>query len=58
MCVFFFGREYHDFLLCFDARTTLSLFTVNGLYLRIGGPAATQAIIFGALDLQLGNPNR
>ena len=32
MCVFFFvfsGLEYHDFLLCFDARTGLSLFTVN-----------------------------
>ena len=34
MCVvflFFFGREYYDFLLCFDARTALSLFTVNNL---------------------------
>ena len=29
MCVVFFGREYHDFLLCFGARTALSLFTVN-----------------------------
>ena len=30
MCSFFFGLEYHDFLVfCFDARTALSLFTVN-----------------------------
>ena len=31
MCVVFcFGLEYHDFLVfCFDARTALSLFTVN-----------------------------
>ena len=28
---FFFGREYHDFVVCFDARTALSLFTVNNL---------------------------
>ena len=29
ICVAFFGREYHDFLLCFDARTALPLFTAN-----------------------------
>ena len=31
ICVVFFcfGREDHDFLLCFDARPALSLFTVN-----------------------------
>ena len=29
VCSFVFGREYDDFLLCFDARSALSLFTVN-----------------------------
>ena len=30
MCVdFLFGLEYHDFLICFDVRTALSLFPVN-----------------------------